>query len=868
MTSLSQRFAMCAFVLLLSLTFVSLPIDAAGQAVPSVQETDGYVLPDESVQSIFATDKNFATLDNLGPDGDHFIVPLVTELSDLDLMSRPTYRLATLEIRPQTDRLWHLDTFGMYGLRIYSLRERGFTDVQLPDDTFVSDVTWSPDGGRIAFLAHLPGGTQVWTADVASGAAAPLSDARVLATIATRSQLNANSPSRMLQWTHEGTVITLLVPPDRGPEPPTNPIPSGPMVRRTRDEAIPARTTQNLLREPHDAELFTYYTRSQIAELAEGREPRRIGEPAIYTSISLSPSDDHLIASHIEEPFSYLTGYNGFPQKTQIVDVGTGSVVTTLEERPLREGGGGFRGGNGGSGRREYAWRPDGRGLTYLEREPRNESMSEAPGPNAGRSGGGRGGQADEAPRKDRIMLLPPPFDFADATVVAESDDPLSGHVFSLEGSHVFAAVTRNGRRGLAHFDLTTAQPAAQIIVDFHSNEDPTDQPGDLWTRRTFNGLETAFLSNDSTVVYLEGDGLREDYRPQPFVDRVSLLDGTTERLFEGSRDSFDQPLTPLDGDLGEMVVSRESKTDFPDTFLWRRAAAGGSYVENLTNNVDPFPEVTAARRVDFEFTRRDGVKIQGRISLPVGYRDGERVPAVFWTYPREFTSVEDYQRSTFRARNHNQHTQMSWLRWSDIWLTQGYALVYPDVPIIGDPYNDRFIPDMRDSMYAAIRALDNMGYIDVDRLGHGGHSYGAFTTANILAHAPFFKAGIAGDGAYNRSLTPGGFQSERRTVWEAPQIYQEIAPFFSADQIDAPLLMYHGAADNNSGTWPIQSERMIQALTGLGKKAVLYEYPFESHTPRAIENKLDMWARFLDWFDTYVKGEGEATDATGERGR
>ena len=162
----------------------------------------------------------------------------------------------------------------------------------------------------------------------------------------------------------------------------------------------------------------------------------------------------------------------------------------------------------------------------------------------------------------------------------------------------------------------------------------------------------------------------------------------------------------------------------------------------------------------------------------------------------------------------------------------------------------------MRDSMYAAILAVYKMGYVDIERIGHGGHSYGAFTTANILAHAPFFRAGIAGDGAYNRSLTPGGFQSEPRTVWEAPHVYQEIAPFFSADQIDAPLLMYHGAADNNSGTWPIQSERMIQALTGLGKTAVLYMYPFESHTPRAIENKLDMWARFLDWFDIYVRPE------------
>jgi dipeptidyl aminopeptidase/acylaminoacyl peptidase len=848
-----RRFALCSLVVVFVLSAAGWPAEARGQAGNAqagggVQAVDSYVLPDAEVQHLFATDKNYATLDNLSPDGDHFVVPLVTELSDLENMARTTYRLATLEIRPQTDRLWHLDTFGIYGLKIYSLRDRGFRAVQLPDGIFVSDVTWSPDGGRLAFLAHLADGTQVWTADVETGAAEPLSDARVLATIATRSQLNANTASRMLQWSREGTVLTLLVPADRGPEPRRNPVPGSPMIRRTRDRALPARTTQNLLRDEHDKALFTYYTRSQIAELAPGREPRLIGEPAIYTSISQNPADTHLLVTKIEEPFSYLTGYNGFPQKTQIIDGSSGSVVNTLVDRPLREGGGGRGGGGSGAGRREVSWRPDGRGLSYLEREPRNGNE------------GGRGQSGDDAPeRKDRIMLLAPPFALQDAVVVAESDDPLSGHVFSLEGSHAFANVSRNGQRGVAHFNLTAPRAEAHLIVDFHGGDDPTELPGDLWTRRTSGGLAYAFLSDDSTAAYLEGDGLKDDHRPQPFIDRVSLADGGTERVFEGSRDSFDRPRVPLDGNLDRMIVTRESKTEFPDSFLWRRgesATDGGDYTANLTNNVDPFPDITAAQRIDFEFTRRDGLQIQGRISLPVGYRDGGRVPAVFWTYPREYTTVEDYENAAIRARNHNAFTHMSWLRWSDIWLSQGYALVYPDIPIIGENYNDRFIPDMRDSMYAAILAVDKMGYVDIERIGHGGHSYGAFTTANILAHAPFFRAGIAGDGAYNRSLTPGGFQSEPRTVWEAPHVYQEIAPFFSADQIDAPLLMYHGAADNNSGTWPIQSERMIQALTGLGKTAVLYMYPFESHTPRAIENKLDMWARFLDWFDEYVKGE------------
>jgi dipeptidyl aminopeptidase/acylaminoacyl peptidase len=457
----------------------------------------------------------------------------------------------------------------------------------------------------------------------------------------------------------------------------------------------------------------------------------------------------------------------------------------------------------------------------------------------------------------DRIMLLSAPFDIDTARVLVASDDSLDSVVYSRDGRRAFATRTKDGDRELVVYDLTEDDPPESVIAQPYDPQDLLDLPGDLMTGATGNGLTFAIVSSDDSAVYLEGPGYQESFKPRPFVDRVDLAGGSTDRLFEGSETSFDRPLVALDADLERMIVSRESKSDNPDSFLWNRDGSLDSMV-NLTNNVDPFPEITAAERVDFEFTRRDGLVIQGRISLPVGYEEGTRVPAMFWTYPREFNSEEDYQRSALRGRNHNAFTPLSYLRWSDIWLTQGYALVYPDIPIIGEPYNDHFVQDLVDSMYAAIRKVDQMGYVDVDKIGHGGHSYGAFATGNILAHSPFFKAGIAGDGAYNRSLTPMGFQSERRDIWEAPQIYFEMSPFFSADKIDTPLLIYHGADDNNSGTYPVQSERFMHALTGLGKTAVLYMYPFESHTPRAIENKLDMWARFIDWFDRYVKGAGE----------
>ncbi len=793
-----------------------------------------YVTPPPEIERILRTDKNWAELDYVSPDGAHFLVPLVNELSTLELMSKETYRLAELEIRPQTDRLWHLDTWGVYDIRFYSLPERRFVEVDIPEGTFLSDFTWSPDGRRMAFLAHLPSHTEVWTADPSTGDARSLSDARVMATLATGSGGQGDRPSSMLQWTPEGTLVTLLVPEGRGPEPARDRIPDGPVTRRTRDEPTRSPTYPNLLDDEHDAMLFERYTTAQIAELADGRAPRPIGEPGMIASLELSPDGDWLMVEQLHRPFSYIASYRSFPSSTTLVSVADGSVVATLDDQPLREGRGGFGGGGGGNGPRGFAWRPDGAGLSFLQRAPRED---DAPA---------------DAPRPDRILLATAPsFDLNDAAVVVESDDPIAGSVtYSLDGAHAFAPVRGDDGTALVHWALSGGAGEADVLVPASDDDDPTAQPGDLWTRLTGNGIPYAVVSSAGDATYLEGAGLKADYRPQPFVDRVAF-DGTTTRVFEGSRDSFDRPLVPLDSDLDAMVVSRESKSDFPDSFLW---TADGGWGENLTDNVDPFPEITAARRIDFSFERRDGLEVQGRVSLPVGYREGERVPAIFWTYPREYEQAEQYEDATVRSRNHNAFTHMSWLRWSDMWLAAGYALVYPDIPIIGENYNDTYIASLVDAMYGAIRAVDELDVVDIDRIGHGGHSYGAFATANILANAPFFKAGIAGDGAYNRSLTPDGFQAERRSVWEAPSTYIEMSPFFKADQIDTPLLMYHGGDDNNTGTFPVQSRRLISALTILGKTAVLYEYPYESHTPRSMENKLDMWARFIDWFDRYVK--------------
>jgi len=283
-------------------------------------DASSYLRPPAEIERMLQSDKNYVTLEYLSPDGDHFLIPHINELSTLGLMARETYRLGELELRPLTDRLWHLDTYGIDGFRFYSLSERRFIEVELPAGSFASDFTWSPDGSQIAFFAHLPSHTEAWIADASSGRTQSLNEARVLATIGTSARGQGTRPSNMLQWTPEGTVITLLVPFDRGAEPARNPIPTGPLTRRPREEATSTRTFPNLLEGPHDEVLFEHYTRSQITELRPGGSPRPLGEPGMYESILLSPNGQHLLATRIERPFSFITSYRGFPRATVVLD--------------------------------------------------------------------------------------------------------------------------------------------------------------------------------------------------------------------------------------------------------------------------------------------------------------------------------------------------------------------------------------------------------------------------------------------------------------------------------------------------------------------------------------------------------------------
>ncbi|MFQ6109625.1 MAG: hypothetical protein ACE5L7_08750, partial [Candidatus Aminicenantales bacterium] len=603
------------FLWMIVLSFILLFAGMDSIQAEERQYEEAYLLPPEFVQDILNRDRHYDMLNTLSPDAEHFLIPIQQYFSSLELMAQRTMRLAMLEFCPDVNREWRLSTYGIKGLKIYSLRKRRSWAIDLPEGIFVSDMMWSPDGRKIAFLAHLREGTQVWVADVESGRAEPVSKAYVMATLTARPRWRRarTAPSQMLQWTPDGSILTLLIPEDRGSEPEKNLIPGTPIIRKSRKKPTPTRTYPFLLRTPHDKDLFRYYTTSQLALLTPGELLKKIGQPAMFMSISLSPDGKYILAEKMVEPFSYIVGYNGFPRELQVIDL-DGKVLSTIRKVPLQEAMGRDRGRRVLEDLpRDVAWRPDGKGLSFLWREKKKKEEKDSD-------------MEGISKRKDRLMFLPPPFDMSRAQALVSTEKRISNVSYSLEGRYAFATLTetegRKRRQEIVAYDLRRKKPRKFVLIKDIDPDDVLRLPGEILTRRTANGIVYTLLSRDRRSVYLQGPGYREDFKPRPFIDRVAITSGRKVRIFEGSSEMYERPLVPLDEDMNRLIISRESLTVFPDCYLWKKDGTA----EKLTQNQDPFPEVAGCRRIDFEFFRRDGLKIYGRISLPVDYKEGTRV--------------------------------------------------------------------------------------------------------------------------------------------------------------------------------------------------------------------------------------------------
>jgi dipeptidyl aminopeptidase/acylaminoacyl peptidase len=454
---------------------------------------------------------------------------------------------------------------------------------------------------------------------------------------------------------------------------------------------------------------------------------------------------------------------------------------------------------------------------------------------------------------RDRVVAVAAPF--TTPVELGRLGFRYGGTMWGRDGLALVSEFERMTRR-VRVWSMNTSRPADpwRIVFD-RSMEDRYGDPGSPVMTTDAAGQTVLLQSPDGRWIYLRGPGASPE-GDRPFLSRMHLENRKIERLWQSPVDGYEAVVGVLDARARRVVTRRETSTTPPNYFL--ADVRGRVAPRPITRHENPAPELASVRRELITYQRADGVGLSGTLYYPTGYADGQKVPVIFWIYPREFASAD----AAGQVSGSDQRFVLPGGPSHLFLLTQGYAVLdNPTLPVVGgDTANNTYVEQTVAGAKAAIDYLTARGIAD-GNFGVGGHSYGAFATANLLAHSDLFKAGVARSGAYNRTLTPFGFQSEERTFWQARDVYLDMMPFSYADRINEPILLIHGMADNNSGTFPIQSERMYAALKGFGATVEYVQLPFESHGYAARESVMDVVARMIEWFDRYVKGGKAATE-------
>ncbi|MCP4724162.1 MAG: prolyl oligopeptidase family serine peptidase, partial [bacterium] len=752
-----------AFMLLIicAVILISFPVYAQKEIL--TQET--YLEPPDVIKNLVLNEnyKN-VTMRNLSPDGENFLIAKPSGIIPIDVMAKPFYVLGEIEFDYTANRLRRLTTRYSVGFDVYNWKEDTWIQIQMPRNcTAVTNAAWSPDGTQVAYYALFDDKTEIWVANVSDGKSKRVTKTPVLATMITN-----------FEWTADGqNILTVLVPENRGPEPQEPAVATEPKVRVT-NKKTPTRTYPFLLQTVHDKNLLEYYSTGQLAMVTvRNSRVKNLGEPAMFRSFDLSPDGLYVQVNIMQKPFSYVAPTSRFGNVDEIWDM-EGQKLAEVQTTELREAtvGGGR---NGDNNKRSISWRPDGSGLSYMEMEPRKRGDSDEE----------QEEDSDEdEKRMDRVMLWKPPFDENSTETVYESETRISSLDYSAEADIMFMTATEDSKQH--KFAVYMNDKDTKYTIDKRKGSGGYRDPNrvTLMTYTIPNG-ESAVRMDIDGAVFLSGSVISkkpENDAPKPYVERVDVKSGNKTRIFESSADIYENMVRPVDNSFGELVITRESPTMIQDTYVMNLRTKS---LRKLTNNTDHIPEISNLKRSYDEITRVDGIKFWSRLVLPENYREGDKIPALIWFYPREYTSQKNYDESRNRY-NKNSYPRTSARSW-DYFTKLGYAIIFPDCPIIGESgkMNNNYVPDLRNSLWAVIDHYDKMGVIDRDKLGIGGHSYGAFGTANAMIHTPFFKAGIAGDGNYNRTLTPVTFQSERRWFWDAREVYLAMSPMLWVNQLN-----------------------------------------------------------------------------------
>ncbi len=843
------RHAVVAAVLSLAAT---IPASVYGQATDSILAAETFLRPPPAIaEAVLAPRHLNVTLGNPSPDGRLFINEIGSGMPSQTLFAKPFYRLGGEQIDSRANRSRMLTVRGDMGLEVVEGETGAAIAIQVPQGARVSEPKWSPDGSKIAFFVHSEDATHVYVADPSNGRSRQVTRSPVLATLYTSFEWMPDSRS----------ILTVLVPEDRGVPPAAPTVPTGPQVRITTPETNSIRTYPDLLENPYEKTLLEYYSAGQLAAIdVDRRRERPIGGPAMIRGVQVSPDGMHAIVDTWTKPFSYIVPVRQTGSVEEVWSLENGAVLALLSEQELNEGAPDDTTDSDDSDpeKRSFSWRPDGTGLSFLQavpREPGDTAQADS-APAAPQRPGARGGAG--ARRADRVFQWLPPFDSTSMTMVYRANNRLSEVRYSADAEILF--LTEQTGENVHEYAVFLSDTSQQYTI-FRGERPRFGRGGGdnrIVTKTLDNGVTVVQVTPEGEHVFLTGvdnaDNPMEE-GPTSFIDKIEIKTGEKERIYESDNDRvWERVMEVLNDDATQLLVSREGPTDVPDSYI--RNVATGEF-RQLTDNTDHTPDLTNAQRKRFMIERVDGFELAVNVTLPQDWQPGNKPPGLIWFYPREYTDQDNYN-ETLERWNKNQFPDIG-TRSMEILVRAGYAVIQPDAPIVGDQdrMNDNYVHDLRNNLAAVIDFVDSEGFADRSRLGIGGHSYGAFSTFNAMVHTPFFKAGIAGDGNNNRTLTPFSFQNERRSLWEATEVYLEMSPFFNADHLSGALLMYHGEHDQNVGTFPIHSWRLFEALEALGKTASLYVYPFEDHGPATEETLLDLWARWTAWLDKYVKNAG-----------
>ena len=779
---------------------------------------DGYRQPPEPIRSII--DATPTPRVAVSPDNTQLLLLERPTLPGIAEVAAPYIPMAGQRLNPNTN--FPTRAAPSTGLSLLAIAGGEPRRIALPAGTKVGNVRWSPDGKRAAFPLITDNGAGMGVLELATGTVTTLGSVKVNGAF--------GDPCTWLPTSDALVCKTITA--ARGAAPAEVAVPTGPVVQESFGRRSPERTYQDLLADAHDEAMFTHYGTSQLAIVSLTGTVRSIGTPAVYSTAVPSPDGRYILSSAIHTPYSYVVPTGRFPLRTEVWSM-DGAKVKVVHDRELAaEQSTAFDAVDGGP--RNIAWRAD---------APATLAWIEA-------MDGGDPAQA--MAQRDRVVTLDAPFSGRPVQHLAVGTRVRGVTWMRNDVAMVTEYWWKTRMTKTWLFNPSTPGAAPRLLFD-RSAEDAYSDPGQPVMTMTPQGTMVAKVSADRSAFFLTGEG-ESPAGAQPFLDRVDIATGKATRLWRSTGQQYEEPIAMLDDRGAQLLTRRQSTTEPPN--YWTRDLVRRIAPRQLTRFADPAPQFAGITSKLITYTRNDGVQLSATLYLPAGYdaaRDG-RLPFFFWAYPQEFKSAKAAAQVRGSPYLFVRPTGASHL----FMLTQGYGVLDgPTMPIVGEgdkEPNDTYVEQLTASAKAAVDKVVDLGVADRDRIGVGGHSYGAFMTANLLAHSNIFRAGIARSGAYNRTLTPFGFQQEERPYWEASAIYNRMSPFTYADSIKTPILLIHGMADDNSGTFPIQSERMYAALKGNGAIVRYVQLPGEAHGYLGRESVGHTLAEMVSWLDQFVK--------------